>query len=173
MPLWFIITELWIRAVSILAELWKHGMAGRFLEYPTRFFISLFRFDKNAMLNKLYLYVLSDFALPLLKTKCSRSSLHCPSSHYLVFPLAQNHSENRSLCFSLKLQRFSWKKTRWKHKNLLLMTCNNRDFENLWWFFSLAALCNFDPACFSKIDQAHLETMTTLFCFIHCFFQAL
>jgi len=34
-PLWNIVTETWVRAVRILVELWKHSMAGRFLEHPT------------------------------------------------------------------------------------------------------------------------------------------
>jgi len=35
MPLWYTVTEVWIRAVRILAEIYKHSMTGRFLKYPT------------------------------------------------------------------------------------------------------------------------------------------
>jgi len=47
--LWYTVTELWIRAVRILADLWKHCMAGRFLEYLT----ILYDTDRKSLLTVL------------------------------------------------------------------------------------------------------------------------
>lgn len=132
----------------------------RFIFFISPLLLEIVTLFKRALLNELSFvtnFILNDrMQSPI--TALSQQHL------YLVFPLAQYPGETFSPCSSLKPRRFSWEKSRWEHKNVVLNTSCNPYFDDN---FSLV-LCNVDRFFSRKIHLPNLETLASFFfCFIH------